>query len=179
MKLVINKNGFSFLEVMITIAVLSVGILGVLSLIASSMKYSINSRDGIIASELAQEGVELVRNLRDQNLVNGSVFPFSAFPAASTTCRIGMGTSFACAGGSNYYNLLINGSGFYDHTGTSATKFQRRISISYYTGNNATAARANFYSIVAWGGTIVSYINCTSCTIANKCVCVQDVLTSW
>lgn len=61
-------KAFSIGEVILAAFVLTVGIIAMLRLITSSYSNSSASQDMIIAAELAQEGVELVRNIRDNNL---------------------------------------------------------------------------------------------------------------
>lgn len=182
MKLTKNKKGFSFLEVMITISVLSIGILAVMVLIASSMKSSMNSRDGIIASELAQEGIELVRNIRDNNLINSEGIFSVGFPSeSSSNCRIDINsTSISCDDGASYRKLYFDGE-FYVHSSSGTeTKFQRKIMVDNYLGGDGSstdAVQVDLYSIVIWGNEWPS--GCDSCNAAGKCVCVKDVLTEW
>lgn len=185
MKVIKNKKGFSFLEVMITIAVLSVGILGVMVLMVSSMKSSMNSRDGIIASELAQEGIELIRNIRDNSLINSEEIFSSGFPAGSSSnCRIDMNsTSISCDNGTNHKKLYFDGKFYAHNSGGTETKFQRKIMVDNYLDSDGnptnfnSAARVDLYSIVIWGTDWPS--GCDSCNMAGKCVCVKDVLTEW
>lgn len=192
MKLIKNKKGFSFLEVMVTIAVLSVGILAVLTLMTSSMRNSMNSRNSIIASELAQEGIELARNIRDNNLINGNNVFSANFPASnSINCRIDKNSTNVsdCNNGLNHKKLYFN-SNFYNHTVTAnATKFQRKLMIDYYNSagastTSALAVKASLYSVVIWGTSFPSVgsdvmpaTRCNACNASVKCVCVKDVLT--
>ena len=62
-----KKNGFTIIELIITIAILSFGIIGVYG--AFSPMVSLNSAiaSKFTASQLAQEGFEVVRNIRDNN----------------------------------------------------------------------------------------------------------------
>lgn len=180
MKLIKNKKGFSFLEVMITIAVLSVGILGVLALVSSSMRYSMNARDSIIASELAQEGIELARNVRDNNFITHSSDPFYDF-ITSPPAWPGMNRykidyddatlNYIGASCRLYYNAST---GLYAHSwaGTTLTKFQRQIIVDPY----GTSDR-KITSMVSWGSSLSA--TCALCTYAKKCVCVEDILTAW
>lgn len=62
-----NTKGFSLPEVVMAIAVVSIGILGVFSLIILNIKTQVVNRGYLVASMLAQEGLELVRNQRDYN----------------------------------------------------------------------------------------------------------------
>lgn len=63
----INKRGFSLLEVMIAIAILLVGVISILSLITSTINVNRLAQNKFIAAMLAQEGLELVHNRRDNN----------------------------------------------------------------------------------------------------------------
>lgn len=64
----ITKKGFSIGEVMIAMFILVTGIIGAVFLSAKSTAQIGDSRNAIIAASLAQEGVELVRNIRDNSV---------------------------------------------------------------------------------------------------------------
>ena len=59
-----NKNGFSLIGVILAIFITSVGIVGMLDLSQTSLKAASLSKMRLIASGLAQEGVEIVRYTR-------------------------------------------------------------------------------------------------------------------
>jgi hypothetical protein len=63
-----TKKGFSIGEVMIAMFILITGIIGAVFLSAKSTGQIGDSRNAIIAASLAQEGVELVRNIRDNSV---------------------------------------------------------------------------------------------------------------
>lgn len=54
--------------VIITIFIVSVGLMGILGLVNTSLKGASLSKMRLIASGLAQEGVEIVKNMRKSNL---------------------------------------------------------------------------------------------------------------
>jgi len=64
-----NKKimGFMIVEVMIAIFIFSLGITGAISLIISGLKVNKLIEKRIVAINLAQEGLEIVRNMRDTN----------------------------------------------------------------------------------------------------------------
>lgn len=62
------KIGFTLLETVIAVGILSAAVLGPLALIAQSLFGFPFAKNKLIALNLAQEGVELVRVIRDQNL---------------------------------------------------------------------------------------------------------------
>jgi len=67
-----KSQGFTLLEVIVAIFLITVGVIATYSLVAfstSSMSYVSNK---FTAAYLAQEGIELVRNIRDTNWLEGS-----------------------------------------------------------------------------------------------------------
>ena len=68
-KLAQNEKGFTLLEMTVTVFILTVGILGMYGAITRTIAQSSEISNRLIASYLAQEGIEIVRNLRDGNWV--------------------------------------------------------------------------------------------------------------
>ncbi len=64
-----QKSGFTLLETMIAIAVLLIGVVGPISIIGDSLSKIYYAKDQIIAVNLAQEGIEVVRQVRDTNFL--------------------------------------------------------------------------------------------------------------
>ena len=62
-----NSYGFSIIEVMISIFIFSMGMASIFMLISSSININATNKDSIIASNLAREGIEIIRNIRDYN----------------------------------------------------------------------------------------------------------------
>ncbi len=69
-----NQKGFSLLEVAIAVSIITIGFIGVSSLSNQSLQVEQTNRNTIIASMLAQEGLEIVRNIRDENWLEGRDF---------------------------------------------------------------------------------------------------------
>lgn len=65
-----TKTWFSIIEVMVGIFIFTVGLVWVYALILSSMQLNDYSKNSIIASNLARESIEMVRNIRDSNFKN-------------------------------------------------------------------------------------------------------------
>lgn len=77
MKIIINKNnkkGFTLLEVIIAIFIITIGITGAVNLINYSISNTIVSRSQVVAVNLAQEGLEVVRAIRDTNWLEDAVW---------------------------------------------------------------------------------------------------------
>lgn len=123
-----NKNkGVTLLETLVAIFVLVTGIVGAFSLIISVMSFTSYNSNKLIASYLAQEGVELVRNIRDTNWQEG----WNYYDGLSdhTDATIDYNDNYLDATRSG--ELYIGNDGFYDHdnpTGGDLTIFTREIS---------------------------------------------------
>lgn len=65
-----KMQGFSLMEIVVAMAVLGIGFLGVMNLYSGSITRNASLRDQTTATSLAQEGVELVRGFADDDLTN-------------------------------------------------------------------------------------------------------------
>lgn len=66
-----NKPGFSLVEVITVLLVISIGMAGVLNLIIQSVQSQQINKHTLTAYQLAQEGIELIRSRRDNNWAGG------------------------------------------------------------------------------------------------------------
>ena len=66
-----NSNGFTIIETMIAATIISVGLIGILTLCTISMKFGRISLNRVIAANLAQEGIEVIRLMRDNHWLAG------------------------------------------------------------------------------------------------------------
>lgn len=64
-----RKTGFSIVEVVVATSIIAVAIISLFSLLGPAIRNSAKSNNMLIASMLAQEGIELVMNIRDNNWV--------------------------------------------------------------------------------------------------------------
>ncbi len=62
-----NKKAFTIIEVIIGIFIFSLWLVSVFMLFAQSSKMTVSSKNTIIATNLARENIELLKNLRDFN----------------------------------------------------------------------------------------------------------------
>lgn len=72
---VVNKHkpltGFTLIETLVAVTVLAVSIVGPFYAVQSAITASASARDQLIASSLAQEGIEYIRSIRDNNYLAG------------------------------------------------------------------------------------------------------------
>ncbi|MDI6602665.1 MAG: hypothetical protein QME57_00905 [Patescibacteria group bacterium] len=81
-------TGFTFIEVMIAIFVLTIGVLGVFTAIQNITFSSQINFSKLTATYLVQEGIELVRNQRDSNWLAGDPWD-SNLPSGTETGLLG------------------------------------------------------------------------------------------
>ncbi len=83
-----NHKGFTLIEVLMAIFLITVGIGGSFALINRIMDFSSVSSDRLQAAYLAQEGIENVRNTRDSNWLAGNEWNLN-LPSGTETGLLG------------------------------------------------------------------------------------------
>ncbi len=173
-------SGFSFIEAILSVFLVSIGMIAVLSLMSKSLRETMDSRDQIIAVLLSQEGTELVRNLRDNNWAKGrdTFSTLFGFPANSSAwLRIDTDSSLEPI----TQRLLKLYNDVYNHDTGTGTKFRRFMKIRY--DNNTTKNTATVISIVTWTGAppASNFLDnySTFCNTAKQCAYTETVLSRW
>ena len=137
------KKGFTLLEVIIAITLLLIGVTGTLVLITRTASQANLFPSRLIASYLTQEGIEIIRNIRDTNWLEQATDPSNLWDEGLTNCSIiGCEADYTATAVEDpesavppriapYANLLfkIDTNGVYSYSGTTDTKFTRKITI--------------------------------------------------
>jgi len=93
---------FTIIEVMMAVTVLSVGIMGAVNVINYNISAASSVVNRITAASLAQDGIELARNIRDTNWlqgnawnsgIDGAAYKYLSFFCGNGTASIGYNTS--------------------------------------------------------------------------------------
>jgi prepilin-type N-terminal cleavage/methylation domain-containing protein len=164
--MILQDKGFTMVELIITIFVLSIAVIGVYNAFSILVILASNTTDRLLGSYLAQEGVEIARNIRDANWINGAdwdgVLSGCTGSCSGNYMSNDMGTSSACTGGceldytstgtESLYpwpsgdnagrNLYINSKGFYGYyndANSTPTKFKRRVIVIPENANDRIA----------------------------------------
>lgn len=154
-------RGFSFIEVIISLFVLSIGFLGVVSLATTTLRNSFLQRDSVVASMLVQEGAELVYNVRDTNIAKGN----DAFDGDSSVSLDDIQTGSYRIGYSNpnfssscstfeecrLSSFSVGSNNFFGYgAGGTPTKFSRKVIIEDTLSGSGRSRKVT--SVVVWGG---------------------------
>lgn len=149
---ILNKKekGFTLVETLVAISILMTGLTAAFAVAQFGLSSSIAVKDRITAYFLAQEAIEVVRNIKDSNLLaqnadaaGGGLPPYSPdwLEGISEPCFIPAGGSgegcdynydddtpfIPCSG--NSCNLTVDSEGRYSHDGPSPSRFTRAIAI--------------------------------------------------
>lgn len=143
-----TAKGFTLIEALVAITVLILSVVGPISLIGDAVHKLFYVRDEVVAINLAQEGLEAVRQVRDNNMIAGAAWD-TGFNGQSYVVDIG-GVSLlsACSGCDQkvYFDTvtdLYRQGGVFD----TNTQFSRVITIS---SAGLGANERNITSSVTW-----------------------------
>src|SRR3989339_1915766 len=147
--------GFLLVEAVVSMSVLTVGVLGIFALMSQSIKLTRTINDQYVATYLAAEGVEVVKNILDSNaLTDPGAWNAGGFDAAAcyeldyATDDLGSALSASCSG-SGATSLLFDGS-VYGYAGGTASGFSRTVQINPIMDGAQIGVRVR--STVRWAG---------------------------
>lgn len=136
-----KNNGFTLAELLIAIFVLTSGIISAYIMIQNSINATTSAKMRTIAAYLAQEGIEIVRNIRDTNFLEKARNPDNAwneglisgnYQADYRSPGLKDPSLNVCpnpCGFSNLWFLRKNNNDFYNYSIGEQTDFKRKITI--------------------------------------------------
>jgi len=122
-KKIFKKKGLTMLEMVITISVLTIGLTGTFALVSGIISRTTTSSFRLIAAYLGQEGIEIVRNIRDTNWLEG--FNWDEGLAGEGEADY---DDYSLGSFQDRF-LNLDGNGFYSYNPGTQTKFKRKITI--------------------------------------------------
>lgn len=130
-------QGFTIVELMIAITLMATGVVAIYALIPYGIKMSAVNTDKYLATQLAREGIEIIRNIRDTNWIEDEMSPTAVWDEGLTTCAAGCEVDYTTPTVQDpvltaYQGRLlrIDDNGFYQYGGTISTPFKRRVVIT-------------------------------------------------
>lgn len=126
-----ENKAFTLIEVIAATFVIAVGAVGLLSLLQQTIFSTSISSSRLVASYLAQEGIEIVRSVRDSNWLEQRTSPEvlwdEGLPAGDWEADFetqSLSQPYASS------SLNVSESGFYSYAPGQKTLFKRKISIA-------------------------------------------------
>lgn len=145
-----KSTGFTVVEVLFSIVVLTIGIVGVIGFASKILKNSQENASRFTASYLAQEGFEIIRNIRDGNWLEGD-----SWLEGLDNCQSGCTTDYRILGNENPQldttrplnaKLKIDENLGYNYSTGAETRFERKIQI------NQTGGKLDVLVTITWDG---------------------------
>ena len=146
-----NKSAFSLIEIMVITSIVLVGMIGVMSLLLQNLKAQSINKNRFIAYQMAQEGIELTRAIRDNYAVNNDHLGFvERYPMGSYFYSYNKGLNALSS--DEGMVVCLNSEGFYDDFNSCSTGedtiFRRKIILS--DGNDGNNSFLKVSSFVYW-----------------------------
>jgi len=166
------QKGFTIVETLVAITVLMIAIAGPLSIASKSLTAAVTSRDQFVASYLAQESLEVVKNIRDNDLATGSSWLASPSAINLNTCiasnpcdASSIDSPTILNGQTSAYRLYQASNGYSHTTGSASTisPFSREFYLTQVTANEYAVTVS-----VAWNEGSIPYSIIVSNTIINN-----------
>ena len=130
-----KNRGFTIIELLISLFVLVIGILAAYSVAQLPISYTSVSVNQLTAAYLAQEGIEIVRNIRDTNWLTPDNNWDDGLESGdyeadyASTGLVLLSCSPSC-GYNDLSFLKIDSNGFYNKDTGTDTKFKRKITLT-------------------------------------------------
>ncbi len=132
--MIINQKGFTIVESLIALVILSLALSPMLVVVTMSSRIATSVKNNLAAAMLAQEGMEVVRAIRDTNWLNGRSFNVGLNENTIGSTRDGLvqynTVSDLLAYDTNARLNLDATSGIYSYADATPTIFSRKISIT-------------------------------------------------
>ncbi len=149
------NKGFSLVEAFIAISIIIVGMLASLTVALQSLGFVSLISDRLTAAQLAQEGIELIENIRENNWLQNPPCGWNAsIPVSPPSYKIDNLYQFNLPCNTVYltsYNNtplnFVSTTGRYSYAAGAVSRFKRRIEITQISANEIKAK-----SIVEWTG---------------------------
>lgn len=120
-----NERGFTLVETLVALFILTMGLVPILVVGFSSRRIAETVESNVIAANLAQEGIEVVRALRDTNWVASTSFDVGL---AGGDYEVTWDSTAVTPYAGRY--LTISPTGIYGYGAGTTTVFQRKVSLS-------------------------------------------------
>ena len=152
-----NQRGQTLIETIVAIFILVIGINSAVSLALYAFKSEDDAGKAVVATGLAREGLEAVKNLRDQSWLSNTPV---------NDCMFSSGLTDNCV--PNWLSAIGNNYSLDSNKGTRS-----------YDLNVNPSVTSNIYSLDFAGNTAINYCNGTTYIEAGSYICSPNTSTSF
>jgi len=128
----LKPDGFTLVEILISLLIFGLVITPIMYILTTNLSSATSVRNSYVASGLAQEGMEVVRNMRDTGWFAGASFGDSI---PDGTFRVQWNSTALIPLGLNPNLLEDSSNGLYSYDVGSRTIFNRTVDISTVVSN--------------------------------------------
>lgn len=165
-RVMLSERGQGILETVIALSVIITGLVGALALAVNNLSSTSDSGMRIVAGNLAREGVEVVRSLRDSNWLAGDAWDQGLFSVADPADDHTATVEFREVPpfGENFWTLNFNpdtitqeqaklkiNSSLYTHSAGETSNFSRLLTLDEICDDGSLVVEADQTSCVAEG----------------------------
>lgn len=131
-----KSHGFTLIEILIALMILIIGAGGAFTLVQRTLSFSSRISLQVRASYLAQEGIEVTRNIRDTNFLRIHKGLGGNWDDGLVSCSSGCEVAYQDSALVSYQDrfLKINGD-FYNYDSGTNTALKRKITIDGVSAN--------------------------------------------
>lgn len=163
------RSGQALIESIVAVSILTVGFLGIFSLLSQSLSLNRVVSDNYTATYLAAEGIEIVKNLIDANTIRGQAWNCGLTDGVYEAAWDSLPAAGACGGtalasNQNRFLSFSSATNLYSYSGTSPTSFKRQIILTRVSGDELK---------------VVSQVNWTGRGTGNFSVNLEDHFYHW
>lgn len=124
-----NTDGFTLIESLVALTLLMVGLIPAFLQASSALALSTTARNALIAANLAQEGVEVVRSVRDANWFAARPFD-DGLSSCASGCLVQWDSQELQQIGTNPPLKLDAATGLYQYSTGEDSLFSRAITVT-------------------------------------------------
>lgn len=154
-------TGFTLVEVLVALFIFSISILAIMAVLSKGISDISVVKKKITAEYLAQEGIELMRNIRDSNIIEDPSGGWTSFMTGMANCQNANNTCYI--DNSSLNNLdnsniiqcggscleLYYDNGRYSSSGSTASGFTREVWVDI-VGGVGSSNEIEIFSKVSW-----------------------------
>lgn len=174
----LRRDGFTLIETVVGVAILASVLLGPVTVTTASIRRTAESSDRLTAIYLAQEGIELIRLIRENNILKGAAwneglpdgdYEFDFQNSALAANAVNQPPSFL-----GTPILFDPATGAYGYTAGSPSKFTRKITVIAAIDNDPlgipAADQMDISVVVSWQ---------SQADLPDKTVKLQERFYNW